>query len=400
MVGGLIGDVEWLLQLLDFVVSLAVVTAMFALMYKILPRVKIGWRDVWIGATVTALLFTIGEGAGRPATSARATSHRASAPRGALAVLLVWVYYSAQIFLLGAESTWVYAHRFGSRQGQERPGTAKESLATTSSPRSDGFAGMRDAARANDGAAAPLRVLRLGVRVKTPPGRIHFVTLRGRATQAEGSIPSSTCEAVLLLVVVPEARPVVRTPRAATLESVRRVHVARTLLDESALVPHIPAGRPSDSARARRCSQGRGAGTISTRSGGGAVLISISATAADGAGHANKPTQQRRHRESPYVPSYRVRHPASPVPQRHRHAPATGFSKDRPRGAEFCCERGSAKISFRPTTAPRVLRRPGKGMENLPASCERPIAGTVVLREDGLRYRQPSRARRGVNRQP
>ncbi len=143
--GGLIGDVEWLLHLLDFVVSLAVVTAMFALMYKILPRVKIGWHDVWIGAIVTALLFTMGKVlVGLYLGKSNVASSFGTA--GALAVLLVWVYYSAQIFLLGAEFTWVYAHRFGSRQGQERPGTAKESLATTSSPRSDGFARMKDAA--------------------------------------------------------------------------------------------------------------------------------------------------------------------------------------------------------------------------------------------------------------
>ena len=49
-------------------------------------------------------------------------------------MLLVWVYYSAQIFLLGAEFTWVYAHRFGSRQGKDKPATAKESVATTDKP--------------------------------------------------------------------------------------------------------------------------------------------------------------------------------------------------------------------------------------------------------------------------
>jgi membrane protein len=143
---GLIGDVEWLLHFLDFVASLAVVTAMFALMYKILPRVKIGWHDVWIGATVTALLFTIGKVlVGLYLGKSNIASSFGTA--GALAVLLVWVYYSAQIFLLGAEFTWVYAHRFGSRQGQGRPGTAKESLATTSSPRGEGIVAMTDGAR-------------------------------------------------------------------------------------------------------------------------------------------------------------------------------------------------------------------------------------------------------------
>ena len=127
--GGAFESFKWLLQILNFVVSLIVITVMFALMYKILPRVKIGWRDVWIGAVVTALLFTIGKFlVGLYLGKAGVASSFGAA--GSLAVLLVWVYYSAQIFLLGAEFTWVYAHRAGSRQGQDKPETAKESVAT------------------------------------------------------------------------------------------------------------------------------------------------------------------------------------------------------------------------------------------------------------------------------
>jgi membrane protein len=131
--GGWLGDVAWLLHVLDFVVSIAVIATMFALMYKILPRVTIGWRDVWIGSAVTALLFTIGKvlvglyiGKSRVATG--------FGTAGSLVILLVWVYYSAQIFLLGAEFTWVYAHRLGSRKNQERPATTRESLETTKPP--------------------------------------------------------------------------------------------------------------------------------------------------------------------------------------------------------------------------------------------------------------------------
>ena len=115
-------------------VSLAVVTVMFALMYKILPRVKIGWHDVWIGAAVTALLFTIGKFlVGLYVGKASVASTFGAA--GSLAVLLVWVYYSAQIFFLGAEFTGVYAHRYGSRKGKEKPATEKGSIATTGQPR-------------------------------------------------------------------------------------------------------------------------------------------------------------------------------------------------------------------------------------------------------------------------
>ena len=86
-----------------------------------MPRAKIEWHDVWVGAAVTAVLFTVGKFLislyiGR---SAVASSFGAA---GSLAVVMIWVYYSAQIFLLGAEFTWVYAHSHGSRQGEKRPG--------------------------------------------------------------------------------------------------------------------------------------------------------------------------------------------------------------------------------------------------------------------------------------
>jgi membrane protein len=129
--GGVLGDAVWLLQAIDFAVSLGAISVVFALMYKVLPRVKIGWRDVWVGAIATAGLFTVGKflvalyiGQSEVASSFGAA--------GSLVVVLVWVYYSAQIFLLGAEFTWVYAHRAGSRRGQERPQATRETLETTS----------------------------------------------------------------------------------------------------------------------------------------------------------------------------------------------------------------------------------------------------------------------------
>ncbi len=101
-------------HVLNFAVSLGVVTVLFAMMYKVLPDVKISWDDVWIGAFGTAVLFTIGKfliglylGKGTVASSYGAA--------GALAIVLIWVYYSAQILFFGAEFTQVYARRFGSR---------------------------------------------------------------------------------------------------------------------------------------------------------------------------------------------------------------------------------------------------------------------------------------------
>jgi membrane protein len=95
-------------------VAFAMVTAMFAVIYKVMPRVRVQWRDVWTGALFTSVLFSfgrflIGLYIGR---SGVVTAFGAA---GSLVVILLWVYYSAQIFLLGAEFTWVYANTFGSR---------------------------------------------------------------------------------------------------------------------------------------------------------------------------------------------------------------------------------------------------------------------------------------------
>jgi len=107
------GGVEALLQGADFVVSLLVFTVLFALMYKLLPRVAIAWRDVWIGAVVTAVLFSIGKFLiGMYIGKAGFSSTYGAA--GAVLILLIWVYYSAQIFLLGAEFTRAYAESHGS----------------------------------------------------------------------------------------------------------------------------------------------------------------------------------------------------------------------------------------------------------------------------------------------
>jgi membrane protein len=113
--GGWFNSYETLLQAVNFIVSFAVITGLFAMIYKFLPRVPISWRDVWIGAAVTALLFDIGKLLiGLYLGKSSVVSGFGAA--GSVVVLLVWVYYSAQIFLLGAEFTWAYAHRYGSRR--------------------------------------------------------------------------------------------------------------------------------------------------------------------------------------------------------------------------------------------------------------------------------------------
>ncbi len=106
-------NLESLPQARNFLISLVTLTVLFAVIYKILPQVKIAWRDVLIGAAVTSLLFSVGRlliGAYMRWSNIGSVFGAA----GSLAVLLVWVYYSAQIFLLGAEFTHVYALKFGS----------------------------------------------------------------------------------------------------------------------------------------------------------------------------------------------------------------------------------------------------------------------------------------------
>jgi len=101
-------------QSLNFIVSLAVITLLFALLFKYVPDAKITWRDVWLGALVTALLFTLG----KMAIGIYLGSSNIASTFGAAAstiIILIWVYYSAQILFFGAEFTQVYANSYGSR---------------------------------------------------------------------------------------------------------------------------------------------------------------------------------------------------------------------------------------------------------------------------------------------
>jgi len=122
------GDWRALAQGLNQIVSFVLVTTVFAMIYKLMPRVRIDWSDVWVGAAVTSILFSVGKQliGVYIGTSGVTTVYGAAA---SLVVVLVWVYYSAQIFLLGAEFTWVYAHRFGSRRGEPMPGGARPGAA-------------------------------------------------------------------------------------------------------------------------------------------------------------------------------------------------------------------------------------------------------------------------------
>jgi membrane protein len=131
-IGNVIELPPFVLQSVNFIISTAVIWGMFAMLYKFLPDVKITWKDVFVGSLVTAVLFSVGKALiglylGH---SSMASAYGAA---GSFAVMLVWVYYSAQLLLLGAEFTAVYARGHGSRMGEDRaeaggPERAKEAL--------------------------------------------------------------------------------------------------------------------------------------------------------------------------------------------------------------------------------------------------------------------------------
>jgi membrane protein len=106
-------------QIVDFAISFGVVTLLFALIYKLLPDVDLAWNDVWIGAAITSVLFTIGKsligiylgGSGIASTYGAA---------GSFVIILLWINYSAQILFLGAEFTQVWANRYGSKMRSSR----------------------------------------------------------------------------------------------------------------------------------------------------------------------------------------------------------------------------------------------------------------------------------------
>jgi membrane protein len=119
-----------ILPALNFTLSLILLAVLFAAIYKVLPDRRLQWRDVIVGAVVTAVLFTIGKTliGWYLGSSAVASSYGAA---GGLIVLLLWVYYSVQVFLLGAEFTKVFANRHGSKQEKPVGSSGTQATQTT-----------------------------------------------------------------------------------------------------------------------------------------------------------------------------------------------------------------------------------------------------------------------------
>lgn len=122
--GALLPAEAWLLELLNFAVSFAGISLLFALLFKYVPDVPVAWRDVWSGAVGTALLFTLGK-ALIGLYLGKAAVGSAYGAAGSLIVVIVWVYYSAMIFLFGAEFTHARAQRRTARAGKDSAGATR-----------------------------------------------------------------------------------------------------------------------------------------------------------------------------------------------------------------------------------------------------------------------------------
>jgi membrane protein len=105
---------DFWLGLINFIISFTVITLLFAMIFKFLPEIKIAWKDVWLGAAVTSALFSLGKFL-IGLYLGRSEVGNTFGAAGSLAILLIWIYYSAQILFFGAEFTQVYANRYGSK---------------------------------------------------------------------------------------------------------------------------------------------------------------------------------------------------------------------------------------------------------------------------------------------
>jgi membrane protein len=180
--GPVFGGWETLLQIVNLLVGFGLTTVVFAMIYKLMPRVKVEWHDVWLGALVTSLLFTIGKFLiGLYIGKSGVASGFGAA--GSLVIVLIWVYYSAQIFLLGAEFTWVYAKTLGSLRGDEGVAEVAQKAARTddvparsADPQTPSSVGAKAGAR--DPRPAPARSGTAATLGDVGAGVAFFVALR------------------------------------------------------------------------------------------------------------------------------------------------------------------------------------------------------------------------------
>ncbi len=190
------GGWEVLAQVVTFVFGFVVTTVGFAVIYKLMPRVKVEWRDVWIGAAVTSVLFSLGRFLiGLYIGKSGVASGFGAA--GSLVVVFVWVYYSAQIFLLGAEFTWVYATNRGSMKDLPKPKAAGAAAPTKSASIEQG----RPASGPK--AAGPARPISASAPLPAPETSDSMAALNALPSSQARSIVGGVAAGVVLRYVAP-----------------------------------------------------------------------------------------------------------------------------------------------------------------------------------------------------
>ena len=201
--GARLGLGALLVRLVTVLVSTLFLTPVFAFIFKFLPTIKLQWKETWVGAAVTALLFTVGQlliglyfGRAAPGSAFGA----AAAP----IALLVWLYYSAMIFFFGAEVTWVYSQKYGSRAGGAANTAKKQALVAQGArlPTTPSAQEQQAAAQAN----RPIRDARgrvLGLPVPHLPFAQKSAPPRPRRSPALPSLGSAVWNIVSAIMAVP-----------------------------------------------------------------------------------------------------------------------------------------------------------------------------------------------------
>ncbi len=239
---GLLPGSATLLAVVNAAVSLALLSGLFAAIYKILPDRRIAWRDVMIGALFTAALFTLGKsmiglyvgGAGIAGSFGAA---------GSLAAVLVWIYYSAVIFLLGAEFTRAWANRAGSRQATPVP--AKPPQPQAHHRRARATSGDAHTPRGHRHRAG-----RADRRAAVPPARPRRLKRRRRrpVPRTPPSTPSRTGRKAYFVICATTPAPTVRPPSRMAKRSPSSIAIgAISSTSIETLSPGITISTPSGS---------------------------------------------------------------------------------------------------------------------------------------------------------
>ena len=196
------GAWETLAYVLDIAINLGMLTLIFALIYKMIPRVHVAWRDVWVGAGVTSALFVLGKFLiGLYIGKSDMTSSFGAA--GSMVLVMVWVYWSAQIFLFGAEFTWVYANLYGSRREiakregtvpgapQEVPSKSEENTGAPAGDAGGATAAATGSRKATDAPPMPIGSVPLTTRRAAPPYPVAPAIVSPRAADDRTSARTS-----------------------------------------------------------------------------------------------------------------------------------------------------------------------------------------------------------------